>query len=138
MEFLMLLNCFIFPASVTHLGNYRFKGELEFSFIFSSQGDTEKKKKVNKKSKRKMSSKMQYFLLCYFQDSDYQNICIYIRDCMSVSTVPQLVKLLFCHFCLCPSVVVQLKVFFSSFFSEISKVSHLTLMHETKRKTSFR
>lgn len=52
MEFLMLLNCFIFPASVTHLGNYRFKGELEFSFIFSSQGDTEKKKSQQEKQKK--------------------------------------------------------------------------------------
>lgn len=53
MEFLMLLNCFIFPASVTHLGNYRFKGELEFSFIFSSQGDTEKKKKSQQEKQKK-------------------------------------------------------------------------------------
>lgn len=53
MEFLMLLNCcFVFPASVTHLGNYRFKGELEFSFIFSSQGDTEKKKSQQEKQKK--------------------------------------------------------------------------------------
>lgn len=81
---------------------------------------------------------MQCFLFCWLQDSVsyHQNICNYIRGCVNIWTVPSLIELLFCYFCLCPSVLVEPEVFF--FFWDLKSFPPRTDAWDQEKNKSFR